>query len=86
MKFRLDEMGDIIWYNDVVYCQQLSSPATAEPNESNGGVFNDLVAILLGCESFDILTGAQPGLLFSTYAGHNIEFKVTDFRSTSGTC
>lgn len=77
-------MGDIIWYNDVVYSQELSSPAAMEPpNDENGGdVFNELASILLACESFDMVTGTstlEPGLSFSTYAGHTIEFKVGAF-------
>lgn len=86
VKFRLDESGDIIWYNDVVWdnFQELSSPAATEsPNESNpgggGDVFNELASILLACESFDILTsgtGGEAGLSFSTYAGQTIDFKV----------
>lgn len=104
----MDEMGDIIWFNDVVDCQQLSSPAaatsaayitttttssssTAAPapsedvtsrnsNTNSEDVFNELASILLSCESYDILTATgatnDPGLQFSTYAGHQIEFKV----------
>ena len=85
VKFRLDENADIIWYNDVVYGQELSSPnaSSATGDTSNGGagqgdVFNELAAILLACESFDIVTGSGPEtvLSFSTYAGQVIDFKT----------
>lgn len=64
-------MGDIIWYNDVLYCQQLSSPGcgnalntssksssptTATTTNPDGDILNELTSILLACESFDILT------------------------------
>lgn len=86
-------MGDIIWYNDVLYCQQLSSPAALDPgtttssatNGSEGEMLNELASILLACESFDILRSSSSSstgesgynLSFSTYAGHAIEFQVT---------
>lgn len=91
VKFRLDEDGDIIWYNDLVVCSQDSSLASPSPTSATGtespndgnpcgdGVFNELASVLLACESFDIVTGDSGdfcGLNFSTYAGQTIEFKV----------
>lgn len=85
IKFRLDSNGDIIWYNDVVHSQELSSPAAATTTEANenktSGSGDVLTSILLACECFDMFSsgssGDDMGLSFSTtYDGQRIEFKV----------
>lgn len=67
IKFRLDEMGDITWYNDVV-----------NPIDSTDEKRFDSANALLNCETFEILDlmSDLPTLLFGAFDGHNIEFKV----------
>lgn len=72
IKFRLDELGDITWYNDLAHL----SAATGRED------FNDIsesADVLFSCETFEVQTttmGTGPGLLFAAFAGYSIEFKV----------
>lgn len=67
IKFRLDEMGDIIWYNDLIHSNFGDDMVTHESAEA-----------LFSCETYELIDimVEGPGLLFGAFAGHNIEFKV----------
>lgn len=67
IKFRLDEMGDIIWYNDLIHSNFGDDMVTHESAEA-----------LFSCETYELIDimAEGPGLLFGAFAGHNIEFKV----------
>ncbi|KAG4075849.1 hypothetical protein HA402_003675 [Bradysia odoriphaga] len=69
IKFRLDEMGDIIWYNDLIH--------------SNFGdmVTHESAEALFSCETYELMDAMAegPGLLFGAFAGHNIEFKTDNY-------
>lgn len=70
IKFRLDDLGDITWYNDLAH---LSVAAGRED-------FNDIsesADVLFSCETFEVqTTSTGPILLFAAFAGYSIEFKV----------
>lgn len=68
IKFRLDEMGDITWYNDLIH-------TTGNPYNAT----NESADALFSCETFELIDPESedgPILLFGAFAGHSIEFKV----------
>lgn len=76
VKFRLDEMGDIIWYNDLVNTNQNNDDQKRASFESSFCPINDSAAVLFSCETFEVLelSSNGPGLIFGAYTGHSIEF------------
>uniref|UniRef100_A0A1L8DML4 BTB domain-containing protein n=1 Tax=Nyssomyia neivai TaxID=330878 RepID=A0A1L8DML4_9DIPT len=81
VKFRLDEMGDITWYSDVVHPPDGGLAANEERDTEFVAIRNEFTEILFSCETFEVveLLSNGPGLTFGAYAGHNIEFKTTTF-------
>nr|XP_029717691.1 uncharacterized protein LOC115260678 [Aedes albopictus] len=76
IKFRLDEMGDIIWYNDLVNTNQIYDDQKRASFESSFCPINDSATVLFSCETFEVLelSSNGPGLIFGSYTGHSIEF------------
>lgn len=64
-------MGDITWYNDLIH--------------TTGDIFNatnESAEALFSCETFELTDPDNedgPVLLFGAFAGHSIEFKVSQF-------
>ncbi|KAL1404193.1 hypothetical protein pipiens_019011 [Culex pipiens pipiens] len=91
VKFRLDEMGDIIWYNDLVHTTNSNAhPGSADYDghrmatgfeSSSFCPFNDSAMVLFSCETFEVveLSSAVPGLIFGAYTGHSIEFRTNSY-------
>uniref|UniRef100_A0A182PN43 BTB domain-containing protein n=1 Tax=Anopheles epiroticus TaxID=199890 RepID=A0A182PN43_9DIPT len=93
IKFRLDEMGDIIWYNDLINTTassttpnggrdgQLNSPRLSSLNGGSFCPINDSAAVLFSCETFEVveLSSNGPGLIFGAYTGHSIEFRTNHY-------
>ncbi|XP_050079634.1 uncharacterized protein LOC126567453 [Anopheles maculipalpis] len=92
IKFRLDEMGDIIWYNDLINTTTNSQNGSARESQYsnprlstlNGAAFcpiNDSAAVLFSCETFEVveLSSNGPGLIFGAYTGHSIEFRTNHY-------
>ncbi|XP_058127518.1 uncharacterized protein LOC131291239 [Anopheles ziemanni] len=91
IKFRLDEMGDIIWYNDLINTNSRNGGGGSGGGEPDGQhrwssaldgsafcPINDSAAVLFSCETFEIveLSSNGPGLIFGAYTGHSIEFRT----------
>ncbi|XP_055617390.1 uncharacterized protein LOC129762851 [Toxorhynchites rutilus septentrionalis] len=81
VKFRLDEMGDIIWYNDLINTSQGRDDQKMASFESSFCPINDSAAVLFSCETFEVLelSSNGPGLIFGAYTGHSIEFKTNSY-------
>ncbi|EAA06396.5 AGAP000233-PA [Anopheles gambiae str. PEST] len=87
IKFRLDEMGDIIWYNDLINTNggardgPLGSPRLSSLNGASFCPINDSAAVLFSCETFEVveLSSNGPGLIFGAYTGHSIEFRTNHY-------
>ncbi|XP_049288529.1 uncharacterized protein LOC125766531 [Anopheles funestus] len=92
IKFRLDEMGDIIWYNDLINTNsntqngagrdsQLNNPRLSSLNGAAFCPINDSAAVLFSCETFEVveLSSNGPGLIFGAYTGHSIEFRTNHY-------
>uniref|UniRef100_A0A182JMU1 BTB domain-containing protein n=1 Tax=Anopheles atroparvus TaxID=41427 RepID=A0A182JMU1_ANOAO len=84
IKFRLDEMGDIIWYNDLINTNNSRNGGGQQHRWGaalDGTTFcpiSDSAAVLFSCETFEIveLSSNGPGLIFGAYTGHSIEFRT----------
>lgn len=86
IKLLLDESGDIIWFNDLFSFQQVTndsysgsqSSPTIDDTSSKYTTGNESADILFSCETFEVIDLLQngPALLFGSYTGHHIEFKV----------
>ncbi|GAB0094528.1 uncharacterized protein DMENIID0001_098400 [Sergentomyia squamirostris] len=88
VKFRLDEMGDITWFSDVVHPIEpggvvggICGGRTEDRDTEFQAIRNEFTEILFSCETFEVveLPDNGPGLAFGAYAGHNIEFKTTTY-------
>uniref|UniRef100_A0A182Q881 BTB domain-containing protein n=1 Tax=Anopheles farauti TaxID=69004 RepID=A0A182Q881_9DIPT len=92
IKFRLDEMGDIIWYNDLIHMTNGQSNGARELSPRSLGSLdgpaattfcpiNDSAAVLFSCETFEVveLSSNGPGLIFGAYTGHSIEFRTNHY-------
>ncbi|XP_053699216.1 uncharacterized protein LOC128746197 [Sabethes cyaneus] len=86
VKFRLDEMGDIIWYNDLVNTNQSSCTGEQKMSgfESEFSPINDSAVVLFSCETFEVieLSSSEPGLRFGAYTGHTIDFRTNAYDPT----
>ncbi|XP_055601427.1 uncharacterized protein LOC129750379 [Uranotaenia lowii] len=85
VKFRLDEMGDIIWYNDLINTSNASGDDQKMASfESNFCPMNDSAVVLFSCETFEVveLSSNGPGLIFGAYTGHSIEFRTNTYSPT----
>ncbi|XP_055546545.1 uncharacterized protein LOC129730922 [Wyeomyia smithii] len=86
VKFRLDEMGDIVWYNDLVNTNQSSSTDEQKMSGLESGFcpINDSAVVLFSCETFEVieLSSNGPGLIFGAYTGHSIEFRTDAYNPT----
>ncbi|XP_058444020.1 uncharacterized protein LOC131425830 [Malaya genurostris] len=85
VKFRLDEMGDIIWYNDLINTNQsIFDDQKMSSFECGFCPINDSAVVLFSCETFEVieLTSNGPGLIFGAYTGHSIEFKTNSYQPT----
>lgn len=70
--FRLDELGDITWYNDLSHLTAATGPEDFED-------ISESADVLFSCEMYEVLPATQlhgPQLLFVANAGYSIEFKV----------
>ncbi|XP_052872917.1 uncharacterized protein LOC128278266 [Anopheles cruzii] len=86
VKFRLDEMGDIIWYNDLV--STTSNRGTGHRHQAPAAVggqahcpVSNSTAVLFSCETFEVVQLASNGpcLIFGAYTGHSIEFRTNSY-------
>ncbi|XP_055384849.1 uncharacterized protein LOC129614321 [Condylostylus longicornis] len=66
IKFRLDETGDITWYNDL----------SSLPQPKDCYNCCDSASVLFSCETFDV-NEQNPRLIFGAFAGHSIEFNTS---------
>lgn len=66
IKFRLDETGDITWYNDLI---------NPSPDSKDCDSCCESATVLFSCETFDV-NELNPRLIFGAFAGHSIEFKT----------
>lgn len=88
IKFRLDEMGDITWYNDLinptVTTDDVGGGGGGDGNEHNRACSESADA-LFSCETFELinLPNEGPTLLFGAFAGYSIEFKTNTFTPTN---
>ena len=90
IRLLLDESGDIIWFNDLFSIQQVllndesSSPTiwlksmVDVSDDKKFSTGNESADILFSCETFEVidLQTNGPSLLFGSYTGQHIEFKV----------
>lgn len=70
IKFRLDDTSDITWYNDLV------SPL---PETKDCDTCCDSASVLFSCETFEVNEN-NPRLIFGAFAGHSIEFNVSEIQ------